>query len=272
MPPGHPANWVPVCLPDAFSPSGLADLLTCAGVVLHASGPDWVSQCAVAAGVRVVDAGAELYLPGDVSMKRREVVFVGDDPGPRGDPDLPLFHLPRTRSGGRFLDLLGWDDYEGMTTPRMNASYLHRGPKRGPVSDDVGRWLSPLLASSSEADRLVMLLGGSPAAAFGAGAVELEYFLPARGRVGRSSVLLVKVPHPSVKNQHLTMEVQCRMRVFGAVVRAWRSGPKPTPEGTETDLVVQDLARLDVARLGGFTDVGLPRLIGEGQVAVKCRR
>jgi hypothetical protein len=282
-PASMPAGWVLVPLGWEFTRGGLADLLTCEAVMFPqgAELPGWLLPAALAAGVKLLELSPaatphETLVTANLTKtgaNRREVVFLGDDPGPRGDPDMPLYHLPRNSSGNRLLELLGWDDHDGLITPRINARYLHGGVKRAKPTPDVGRWLAPLLACKlSGTDRLVVVLGDFPAAAFGQGAEGLPYFMPKRGTVGSSAMLIAKVPHPSAKNSHLTMETRANMRAFGQVLLAWRRGPGPTPEGTECLLAHQDLAGLAVDRLGEFTDVGLPHALPDGQVGVLCRR
>lgn len=142
-----------------------------------------------------------------MSEPAHRTLLIGQAPGPRTDPELPLYPIPSTSTGGRLARLMGLRRWEYLSLfDRMNLLPYHPGRHR---RDDkfpmvparlAARVLLPLLAG-----RRVVLVGRGVAKAFGVGS---EFHEWGTLRVGkpcavtrcRGTAVVAVVPHPSGRN------------------------------------------------------------------------
>ena len=147
-------------------------------------------------------------------------LLIGQAPGPRTDPDLPLFPLPVSSAGGRLCKFLGMSTTQYLRTfDRVNL--LREFPGRTGTDDKfpitkariAAQALRPLLAG-----REVLLMGRGVAQAFDLEIPFLEWrevpvrrSLPGHEHIARFGV----VPHPSGRNRwHNSPENLTALSVF----------------------------------------------------------
>ena len=134
-------------------------------------------------------------------------ILVGQAPGPRTDPELPLFPVPSTSSGGRLCEMMGITrgQYLGMFD-RVNLLYnfpgKHKRDDKFPMREAriAACAMRPLFAG-----RVVILIGRNVAEAFG---VEAEFHTWFAWPVRRPNLIqrcngvaqAAVVPHPSGRN------------------------------------------------------------------------
>ena len=127
--------------------------------------------------------------------------------GPNTDPELPLFPVPQTSTGGRLQTLMGLTRYEYLTTfERVNLLPYFPGQRK---RDDkfpmtpaklAARVIRPLLV-----EREVILVGRNVANAFGFGDWDWHEWhdwkvCHSDMRVHRGAARIVVIPHPSGRN------------------------------------------------------------------------
>lgn len=139
-------------------------------------------------------------------------LLIGQAPGPRTDPELPLFPVPKTSAGGRLQELTGLRRVEYMKRfERVNLlPYFpgkHKRDDKFPMSPAklTAAVLKPLLAG-----RVVIMVGRNVSNAFGFEAdwhewVDWPVVKVAVGDTPHSARVAV-IPHPSGRNHWYNRE------------------------------------------------------------------
>lgn len=126
------------------------------------------------------------------------MLLIGQAPGPRTDPDLPLYPLPATATGGRLIRLMGVGLREYLRgTERVNLLQQFPGKHR---RDDRFP-MRPARAAAQEllprmAGRVVVLVGRNVANAF---SLPIEFLVWWPALLGAER--LACIPHPSGRNR-----------------------------------------------------------------------
>lgn len=135
-------------------------------------------------------------------------LLIGQAPGPRTDPDLPLFPFPSTSTGGQLQRLMGLRRGEYLLMfERVNLLPVfpgkHKRDDKFPVADArlAAAVLRPMLAG-----RTVILVGRNVANAFGLGDEFHTWIdLPVRRRcpIARDEYCcrIAIIPHPSGRSR-----------------------------------------------------------------------
>lgn len=140
-------------------------------------------------------------------------LLIGQAPGPRTDPELPLFPVPKTSAGGRLQQLMGLSRGEYLKTfERVNL--LPYFPGRHKRDDKFPRPPAKLAAQVMKpmlANRTVVLIGRNVANAFEFDADFHDWVdWPVRRQCivsrDRGIARVAVVPHPSGRNHWYNTE------------------------------------------------------------------
>jgi hypothetical protein len=155
---------------------------------------------------------------------RKLVVLVGEDPGPRGDPDCALYDQPEGRAGHRLRLLAGLrrrDYFDAFA--RVNLLREWPGRWSAPRAREAARALLPALDG-----RLVVLLGSRVRDAFGVAWPRYAFGLLDAGP-GRRRVLAAWMPHPSGRCREWNDPARAgEARAFFDLLLGWLSSD-PSP-------------------------------------------
>lgn len=123
------------------------------------------------------------------------LALVGEAPGPRSDPTLPLYPLPANSSGGRLCDVIGLGR-SGYLRAFARADLLDRYP--GPTF--------PLTRAREAAEGLAQRLSPRPLILLGRGVAQAfafphsEYLTWEDFLLGQTLIRAAVIPHPSERN------------------------------------------------------------------------
>ena len=126
-------------------------------------------------------------------------LLIGQAPGANTSPDLPLYPLPLTSTGGRLMGLMGITDRVEYLQRFERINLLHEFPGRHRRDDKFPKRLARVAAQAVRpllVDREVVLIGRNVGEAFGYAELAFHEWL---GNVDTFRKLAV-VPHPSGRN------------------------------------------------------------------------
>ncbi len=140
-------------------------------------------------------------------MDSTRPLLIGQAPGPRTDPELPLFPVPNTSTGGRLKEIMGIRRYEYLRIfERINLLPTFPGQhKRDDKFPIASARLAAAAMRSLLAGRVVILVGRNVARAFGH--VEefhqwVDWAVRRPCKIARDNPYcrVAVIPHPSGRN------------------------------------------------------------------------